>query len=310
VGNFPVRWAEWNGRYRDTIRDYWRGQTAGVSDLAYRLTGSSDLYQEDGRRPWASVNFVTAHDGFTLRDLVSYNEKHNQGNGEDNRDGTDDNRSWNHGVEGPTDDPEINALRARQQRNFLATLFISQGCPMVLSGDEIGRTQQGNNNAYCQDNEISWLDWEHADEPLRAFTQRLIELRRAHPVLHRQRFFTGQLGRGHRRKDIAWYRRDGREMTDRHWTSGDRQSLGMLLNGDMIPDRGPRGERIVDDTLLVLLHSHHEGTVWQLPTGWGARWEVLVDTARPDEAAGTRTVGAGEPLEMVARSLVILRSHG
>ncbi|HEV7677005.1 MAG TPA: glycogen debranching protein GlgX [Candidatus Dormibacteraeota bacterium] len=308
VGNFPVRWAEWNGRYRDSMRDYWRGQTEGVSDIAYRLTGSSDLYQEDGRRPWASVNFVTAHDGFTLRDLVSYNDKHNQANGEDNRDGTDDNRSWNHGVEGPTDDPDVNALRARQQRNFLATLFISQGCPMLLSGDEIGRTQQGNNNAYCQDNEISWLDWEHADERLREFTQRLIALRRAHPVLHRQRFFEGQLGRGHRRKDIAWFRRDGREMTDRHWTSGDRQSLGMLLNGEMIPDRGPRGERIVDDTLFVLLHSHHEDTLWRLPTGWGKRWEVILDTARADEPSGVRTVAPGDALDVTSRSLVVLRS--
>jgi len=310
VGNFPVRWAEWNGRYRDTVRDYWRGQSRGVSDLAYRLTGSSDLYQGDGRRPWASINFVTAHDGFTLRDLVSYNDKHNQDNGEDNRDGTDDNRSWNHGAEGPTDDAEVNELRARQQRNFLATVFISQGCPMLLNGDEIGRTQQGNNNAYCQDNEISWLDWEEADASLRAFTQRLITLRREHPVLHRQRFFEGQIGRGYKRKDIAWFRRDGREMTDRHWTAGERQSLGMLLNGEMIPDRGPRGEAITDDTLLVLLHANHEDTLWQMPAGWARSWEVLVDTALPEDAAGTRTVGAGEALPVTARSLVILRSRG
>ncbi len=310
VGNFPVRWAEWNGRYRDTVRDYWRAQSAGVSDLAYRLTGSSDLYQGDGRRPWASINFVTAHDGFTLRDLVSYNGKHNEANGEDNRDGTDDNRSWNHGVEGPTDDEEINRLRERQQRNFLATLFISQGCPMLLSGDEIGHTQQGNNNAYCQDNEISWLDWEHMDEQLCRFAERLITLRRNHPVLHRQRFFAGQLGRGHKRKDILWIRRNGREMTDRDWTGHDRQSLGMLLNGEMIPDRGPRGEAIVDDTLLVLLHSHHEDTLWQMPTGWGGRWEVLVDTAQPDEAQGVRSVDAGGALPVTARSLVILRSRG
>jgi glycogen operon protein len=310
VGNFPVRWAEWNGRYRDSIRDYWRGQTEGVSDLAYRLTGSSDLYQQDGRRPWASVNFVTAHDGFTLRDLVSYNQKHNEANGEDNRDGTDDNRSWNHGHEGPTRSTAIRTLRARQQRNFLATLFISQGCPMLLSGDEIGRTQQGNNNAYCQDNEISWLDWQSADENLLRFTRRLIALRRAHPVLHRQRFFAGQLGRGQRRKDIAWYRRDGEEMTDEHWATGERQSLGMLLNGDMIPDRGPRGERITDDTLLVLLHSHHEDTRWQMPTGWGARWEVILDTAQPDEPPGMRTVAAGDALDVTSRSLVILRRAG
>jgi glycogen operon protein len=292
------------------MRDYWRGQAGGVSDVAYRLTGSSDLYQEDGRRPWASVNFVTAHDGFTLRDLVSYNQKHNEANGEENRDGTDDNRSWNHGHEGPTRSTAIRTLRARQQRNFLATLFISQGCPMLLGGDEIGRTQQGNNNAYCQDNEISWLDWQTADENLLQFTRRLIALRRAHPVLHRQRFFSGQVGRGHRRKDIAWYRRDGEEMTDEQWVSDERQSLGMLLNGDMIPDRGPRGERITDDTLLVLLHSHYEDTQWQMPTGWGARWEVILDTAQPDELPGIRTVAAGDALDVTSRSLVILRRSG
>ncbi len=307
VGNFPVRWAEWNGRYRDTVRDYWRGQAQGVSDLAYRLTGSSDLYQEDGRRPWASVNFVTAHDGFTLRDLVSYNEKHNEANGEDNRDGTDDNRSWNHGVEGPTDDPEILALRARQQRNMLATVLLSQGCPMLLSGDEIGRTQQGNNNAYCQDSEISWLDWENADQALLRFTNRLIALRRAHPALRRQRFFQGQIGRGNRRKDIAWFRRDGTEMTDRHWSNQQRMSLGMLLNGDLIPDRGPRGERITDDTLLVLLHSHHDDTVWRLPSGWGEGWEVILDTARPDEIPGARWLRGSGELEVTSRSLVVLR---
>jgi isoamylase len=308
VGNFPVRWAEWNGRYRDTVRDYWRGQTHGVSDLAYRLTGSSDLYQEDGRRPWASINFVTAHDGFTLRDLVSYNDKHNLANGEDNRDGSDDNRSWNHGVEGPSDDPVINDLRARQERNFLATLFISQGCPMLLSGDEIGRTQRGNNNAYCQDNEISWLDWRNADHLMLRFTRRLIALRRDHPVLRRQRFFQGQLGRGHRRKDIAWFRRDGNEMTDRDWGSVQRMSLGMLLNGELIPDRGPRGERIADDTLLILFHSHHEETVWKLPSGWGNTWEVILDTARPDEIPGARWLRGGDlELKVAARSLLVLR---
>jgi glycogen operon protein len=307
VGNFPVRWAEWNGRYRDTLRDYWRGQLRGVSDLAYRLTGSSDLYQDDGRRPWASVNFVTAHDGFTLRDLVSYDGKHNEANGEDNRDGSDDNRSWNHGVEGPTGDAQVSALRARQQRNFLAALLISQGCPMLLSGDEIGRTQQGNNNAYCQDNEISWLDWQQVDERLLRFARRVIHLRRAHPVLRRQRFFQGQLGRGHRRKDIAWFRRDGTEMTDRHWSNAQRQSLGMLLNGDLIPDRGARGESISDDTLLVLLHAHHEDTQWHLPVGWGDRWEVILDTARPDDPPGAVQARAGEVLEVTSRSLAILR---
>jgi len=307
VGNFPVRWAEWNGRYRDTVRDYWRAQTRGVSDLAYRLTGSSDLYQGDGRRPWASINFVTAHDGFTLRDLVSYDQKHNQANGEDNRDGSDDNRSWNHGVEGETDDAQVRELRARQRRNLLATVLISQGCPMILGGDEIGRTQRGNNNAYCQDNEIAWLDWQDVDDSMLRFTRRVIRLRREHPVLHRQRFFEGQLGRGHRRKDIAWFRRDGSEISDRDWSNAQRQSLGMLLNGDLIPDRGPRGERISDDTLLVLLHAHHEDTAWQLPSGWGDYWEVILDTARPDEAPGTRQARGGGPLQVAARSLVMLR---
>jgi glycogen operon protein len=307
VGNFPVRWVEWNGRFRDTVRDYWRGQAAGVSDLAYRLTGSSDLYQYDGRKPYASVNFVTAHDGFTLRDLVSYNEKHNLANGEDNRDGTDDNRSWNSGVEGETDDPEVRRLRARQQRNLLTTLLIAQGCPMLLGGDELGRTQHGNNNAYCQDNELSWINWTCVDETMLDFTRRLIALRASQPVLRRQRFFQGQVGRGTRRKDIAWFRRDGEEMTDEHWGSEQRQSLGMLLNGDLIPDRGPRGERIVGDTLLVLIHSSHEDTEWQVPTGWGELWEVLLDTAAPEEPEGARHVAQGKPLTVTSRSMVVLR---
>jgi len=307
VGNFPVRWAEWNGRYRDTVRDFWRGQAAGVSDVAYRLTGSSDLYEGDGRRPWASINFVTCHDGFTLRDLVSYDTKHNAANGEGNRDGSPDNRSWNCGTEGETDDPEILALRARQRRNLMATLLISQGCPMILSGDEMGRTQKGNNNAYCQDNELSWTDWTHVDAAMLRFTQRLIALRAQHAVLRRQRFFQGQVGRGHRRKDIVWFRPDGREMQDRHWGNQQRPSLGMVLNGDLIPDRGRRGERIRGDSLLVLLHSSHEDITWQLPTGWGAQWEVILDTAAPDEPAGERRCAEGERLPVVARSLVVLR---
>jgi isoamylase len=307
VGNFPVRWAEWNGKYRDTLRDYWRGQAAGVSDLAYRLTGSSDLYESDGRRPWASVNFVTAHDGFTLRDLVSYNDKHNDANGEENRDGTDDNRSWNHGVEGETDDPEVIELRNRQRRNLLATVLLSQGCPMLLGGDEIGQTQGGNNNAYCQDNEISWLDWTDVDEGMLAFAKRVIALRANHAVLRRQRFFHGQVGRGVRRKDIAWFRRDGEEMSDEHWGNDQRQSLGALLNGELIPDRGPRGERITGDSLLLLFHSSHEDTLWQLPSGWGDEWGVILDTAAPEEAPGTRRCRGGEALPVVSRSLVVLR---
>jgi len=307
VGNFPVLWAEWNGKYRDTVRDYWRGGATGVADLAYRLTGSSDLYQGDGRGPFASINFVTAHDGFTLRDLVTYNQKHNEANGEGNKDGSDDNRSWNCGVEGETDDAAINELRGRQRRNLLATMFLSQGCPMMLQGDELGRTQRGNNNAYCQDNETSWVDWEAVDETMLAFARRLVALRAAQPVLRRQRFFQGQVGRGFHRKDITWFRRDGREMGDEHWGNEARQSLGMLVNGELIPDRGPRGERIVGDTLLVLLHSGAEDTLWRLPAGWGKRWEVVLDSARPDEEPGTRCGGEEEALEVTSRSLVVLR---
>jgi glycogen operon protein len=307
VGNFPVHWAEWNGRYRDSVRDYWRAEPLGVADLAYRLTGSSDLYQEDGRRPWASVNFVTAHDGFTLRDLVSYEQKHNEANGEENRDGTDDNRSWNCGVEGETDDAEVRGVRAKQQRNLLATMFLSQGCPMLLSGDEIGHTQGGNNNAYCQDNEISWLDWAQVDEDMLRFTRRLIALRRAQPVLRRQHFFSGQVGRSIHRRDIIWFRPDGEEMTDAHWGDTFWKSLGMLLNGDEIPDRDPRGQRIRGDTLMVLLHSYWEDRVWVMPPQVAGAWEVLLDTAAPDEPEGTRRAAAGESITVQRRSLVVLR---
>ncbi|MGH7746997.1 MAG: glycogen debranching enzyme, partial [Candidatus Dormibacteria bacterium] len=302
--------AEWNGRYRDTVRDYWRGQARGVSDLAFRLTGSSDLYQDDGRGPFASVNLITAHDGFTLRDLVSYNEKHNEANGEDNHDGTDDNRSWNCGVEGETDDPAVLALRDRQRRNFMATLMVSQGCPMVLHGDELGRTQRGNNNAYCQDGEVSWIDWEDVDQPMLDFTRRVLALRHAQPVLRRRHFFEGQVGPGARRKDIAWFSPDGAEMDDKGWSDGRRQSLGMLLDGDLIPERDERGERIGGDTLLVLLHAGAEDIEWRLPTGWGKRFEVLLDTARPEEAAGSRAAPAGGRLTVIGRSLVVMRRDG
>jgi glycogen operon protein len=306
VGNFPVRWAEWNGKFRDTARDFWRGAPV-VRDLAYRLSGSSDLYKDDGRRPWASINFVTAHDGFTLRDLVTYERKHNEANGESNRDGTDDNRSWNCGAEGETDDPAINHLRGRQRRNLMATVLLSQGCPMLLGGDELGRTQRGNNNAYCQDNEISWVDWSTIDETMLAFTERLIKLRHEQPVLRRRRFFSGTIGPGSRRKDIAWFTTDGKEMTDEEWFDSTLQSLGMLLNGDAIPDRGPRGERITGDTLLVLSHAHSDDTTWTLPTGWGERWEMLLDTAVPEEDAGARHFAAGETLPLTAHSLAVLR---
>ncbi len=235
VGNFPPLWSEWNGRYRDTVRDYWRGGDQTLNEFAYRFTGSSDLYETSGRRPSASVNFVTAHDGFTLRDLVSYNEKHNEANGEDNRDGESHNRSWNMGAEGETDDPEILAARARQQRNFLATLLLSQGIPMLLGGDEIGRTQQGNNNGYCQDNEVSWYDWEYVDAGLHDFTQRLIHIRRDHPVFSRRRWFQGQPHHGKGLHDIGWFKPDGELMSDEEWAVGFAKSIGVFLNGDAIP---------------------------------------------------------------------------
>ncbi len=307
VGNFPVRWAEWNGKYRDCIRDYWRGQIAGVGELAYRLTGSSDLYQGDGRAPFSSINFVTAHDGFTLCDLVSYNDKHNQDNGEDNRDGTDDNRSWNCGVEGETDAPQVLALRARQQRNLVASLVFSQGCPMLVAGDELGRTQRGNNNAYCQDNEIAWLNWDTVDVSLNDFTRRLLALRAEQPVLRRQRFFAGQVGRGQRRKDVVWLDDQGLEMTEAEWDDESRRSLAMLLNGEEIPDHTPDGRQIRGDTLLIILHSHHKDMSWTLPRGWGDRWEVLVDTADLAVDDPPRVVEATDALCVTSRSLVVLR---
>ena len=303
VGNFPVRWAEWNGKYRDLVRDYWRSEVHGVGELAYRLTGSSDLYAWDGRSPWSSVNFVTAHDGFTLRDLVSFNRKHNEANGEKNRDGTDDNRSWNCGAEGASDDDAVLAMRARQQRNLLATVLLSQGSPMLLGGDEIGRTQSGNNNAYCQDNEISWYDWDSADTELLAFVQRLIQLRRDQPVLRRQHFFEGQVGRGQHRKDVVWLTAAGGEMSEADWDDPERRVLAMLLNGDEIPDLTADGRPIRGDTLLVILSTHEEDVPWTLPKGWGRRWEVLVDTADP--AADAHVVERS--VNVAARSVLVLR---
>jgi isoamylase len=315
VGNFPVRWTEWNGRYRDTMRDFWRGAQTGVADIAYRLTGSSDLYQSDGRRPWASINFVTAHDGFTLNDLVSYNEKHNQANGEGNRDGTDDNRSWNCGVEGPTDDPEVVALRERQKRNFLASVLLSAGVPMLLAGDELSHTQDGNNNAYCQDNEISWLDW-NLDERRRAlleFTRGIIALRRYHPVFRRRRFFQGQELHGSGMKDIAWFTPDGAEMTEALWQAPDISTLGVFLNGEEIPDLDPRGQRIVDDSFLLLLNGGGEPAMFTLPGGpWGKEWELVADTGPAfvlPAGADAPTYLAGEELSMASRSLAVLRKR-
>ncbi|HEX7600730.1 MAG TPA: glycogen debranching protein GlgX, partial [Polyangiaceae bacterium] len=304
VGNFPVLWAEWNGIYRDTMRDFWRGQ-ANVAEFAYRFTGSSDLYQGDGRTPFASINFITAHDGFTLRDLVSYNEKHNEANGEGNEDGTDDNRTWNCGVEGPTDDPGVNALRARQQRNFLTTLLLSQGVPMILGGDEFGRSQGGNNNAWCQDNEISWFDWESGDDELLAFTEQLIRLRRRHPVFRRSAFLAGREVCGSGLPDVWWFRPDGRRMTQKDWQREDAHTLGVFLNGQEIPSRTPTGEQIVDDSFLLLFNAHFEPVTFTLPTRrFGARWVVELSTG--DGVPEGPIAGRAE-VAVQGRALVLLR---
>ena len=307
VGNFPVRWSEWNDRYRDCLRDYWRGQAAGVGELANRLTGSSDIYQRGGRSPFSSVNFVTAHDGFTLRDLVSYGSKHNEANGEGNRDGADDNRSWNCGAEGDTGDHTVLALRARQQRNLMSSLLISQGCPMLVAGDELGRTQRGNNNAYCQDNETSWLDWDAVDTSLLEFTRRLIGLRAAQPVLRRPHFVVEQVGRSQQRREVVWLDEHGDEMTEPAWNDRARRSLAMLLNGEEIGRRTPDGSGIWGDTLLLILNSDHAGVPWTLPHGWGERWEVLIDTADPGLPNPAHQVDAGAPLCVASRSVLVLR---
>jgi isoamylase len=311
VGNFPVLWAEWNATYRDTVRRFWKGDNGGmVGDLAFRLTGSSDLYEQGGRRPYASVNFVTAHDGFTLHDLVSYNDKHNEANGEENRDGHNDNLSWNCGAEGPTDDAAILALRARQQRNFLATLLLSQGVPMLLAGDEIGRTQQGNNNAYCQDNGVSWVGWplDRSQRELLAFTQRLISLFHQHPVLRRRRFFQGRRIRGSEVKDLAWFRPDGKEMSDEDWENPYARCLGLRLAGDAIEEVDERGNRIVDDTLLLLLNAHHESIPFVLPAHrTKVRWDLVLDTREATGQRRYRLLRGGEPYELEARSLALFR---
>ncbi len=304
VGNFPVLWAEWNGPYRDTMRDFWKGN-GNLGAFASRFTGSSDLYQADGRDPFASINFVTAHDGFTLRDLVSYNAKHNEANGEGNHDGTDDNRSWNHGVEGETDDPAINALRARQQRNFFVTLLLSQGIPMMLGGDEIGRTQHGNNNAWCQDNEISWFDWERADGGLLEFVRRLINLRREHPVFRRDTFLSGRETRGSGLPDVWWFRPDGRRMTQRDWQQENGRTLGVFLNGAEIPSRTAHGEEVRDDSFLLLFNAHSDPVAFTLPTRrFGAHWQVELATG--DQPAD-EFLGARAEVLVPDRSLLLLR---
>ncbi|MBN9171522.1 MAG: glycogen debranching protein GlgX [Microbacterium sp.] len=311
VGNFPPQWTEWNGRYRDTVRDFWRGEPQALGEFAERLTGSADLYEHSGRRPVASVNFVTAHDGFTLRDLVSYNGKHNEANGEDNKDGADDNRSWNCGVEGPTDDPAVLTLRARQQRNFIATLLLSQGVPMLLHGDELGRTQQGNNNGYDQDNELTWIDWESVDQPLVEFTAALSKLRREHPTFRRGRFFNGRPVRreeGAPIPDIAWLRPDGTEMQPEDWDSGFGRAIGVFLNGDGIRERDRRGQPIADDHFIVLFNAGDEPIDFHIPdVSYSPRWDVLVDTG--GALAGGAPVDPGDAVRLEAKALAVLCEH-
>ncbi len=308
VGKFPVGWAEWNDRYRDVIRAYWKGNGGLIGEVAYRITGSSDLYARSGRRPYASVNFITAHDGFTLQDLVSYNDKHNEANGEDNRDGSNNNLSWNCGVEGPTDDPEIKALRARQKRNFLATLFLSQGVPMMLAGDAIGHTQQGNNNAYCQDNEISWINWDPnvADLDLLEFVRQLIAIRKKHPVFHRKNFFQGRAIQGAEVKDILWLHPDGREMTDDEWKQESARCLGVFFAGEGLEEVSERGQPITDQSFLLLMNAHYEPVPFMLPSvAREKEWITLLDTSFTGEGNGVRRHDA-ESYSLQARSLVLL----
>ena len=310
VGNFPVGWAEWNGKYRDCVRAYWKGDDSQVGELAARLTGSSDLYQDDGRRPYASINFIIAHDGFTLNDLVSYDDKHNDANGEENKDGDNNNHSWNCGAEGPIEDEAVNAVRRRQQRNFLATLFLSQGVPMLCGGDEYGRTQQGNNNAYCQDNEISWFAWQRqpAQDARTDFTARLIAFRREHPIFRRPKFFQGREVRGSGVKDLVWLNPGGTEMTDEEWGTHFVKTLGVLLSGDALDVRDWHGQPITDDTFLMVLNASHDAVDFVLPSQAAQRWAVVLDTAeehgfikpQPEHAAE-------EKLPLTGRSLVLLR---
>ncbi|HEU5007948.1 MAG TPA: glycogen debranching protein GlgX [Jatrophihabitantaceae bacterium] len=304
VGNFPPQWTEWNGAYRDTVRDFWRGQPA-LGELASRLSGSSDLYEQSGRRPVASINFVTAHDGFTLRDLVSYDHKHNEANGEDGKDGADDNRSWNHGAEGPTDDANVLALRARDQRNFLATLLLSQGVPMILHGDELGRTQQGNNNGYAQDNELTWVHWDEVDQPLVEFTAAISRLRRDHPTFRRRQFFTGQ-SEDNGLDDIVWLHPDGRVMAEGDWDAG-LKSLGMYLNGDGIAGKDARGAAITDDHFLLYFNADGPGEVTLPPAEYAEAWDGLIDTA--GSADGRDPCKAGSKVALGDRSTLVLRQH-
>jgi isoamylase len=317
VGNFPPQWTEWNGKYRDTVRDFWRGEPATIGEFAARITGSADLYESSGRRPVASINFVTAHDGFTLRDLVTYSEKHNEANGDDNTDGENHNRSWNCGVEGPTDDPAIIALRAQQRRNLLATLFLSQGVPMLAHGDEIGRTQRGNNNGYCQDNELTWMDWSDIDVDLLAFTRHIAELRRDHPIFRRRRFFDGRPVRRRGQDtlpDLEWFTPDGAQMTEEEWDSGFGRAIAVYLNGQGIAGRDGRGQRVVDDSFLLCFSAHDEPIDFRVPSAEYAQgWEIVLDTlydfAGPDRVNTEGKVIAPDDVVGVGpRALVVLRA--
>ncbi|MCA1703550.1 MAG: glycogen debranching enzyme, partial [Actinobacteria bacterium] len=302
--------SEWNGKYRDIVRDYWRGEQAALAEFAFRLTGSSDLYESNGRKPYASINFVTAHDGFSLHDLVSYNEKHNEANGENSMDGENHNRSWNCGVEGETDDPDVRGLRERQKRNFFTTLALSQGVPMILGGDEMSRTQHGNNNAYCQDNEISWYDWSQPDEHLAllGFTRRVMDFRQRHRVFRRRKWFQGRPLRGSGIADIGWFNPDGHEMTEEQWTGGFVKALGVFLNGEVLPDPGPQGERLSDDSFLILFNSDADPVSFTLPSGhWGDAWEAVIDTNDPQLEERSIVYKSGEDVEVESRSVIVLQ---
>ncbi len=310
VGNFPPQWSEWNGRFRDCVRDYWRGVDETLGEFAHRFAGSSDLYENTGRRPHASVNFITAHDGFTLHDMVSYNEKQNEDNKDNNVDGENHNRSWNCGAEGATDEPAIHAMRARQKRNFFASLLLSQGIPMICGGDEIGRTQNGNNNAYCQDNDITWFQWDKADEDLSGFVRDLIQFRREHPAFRRWKWFHGRPIWGSGVSDIGWFRPDGTEMVEADWKNGDAKSILVFLNGQEIAGLDGRGERVVDDDFCIMFNAHHETVTFQIPeavANHGEPWVRAIDTGQALVEGREQACKRGEPIAVEARSVVVLR---
>ena len=310
VGKFPLLWSEWNGKYRDTVRDLWRSEHSGLAEFAYRFTGSSDLYEVNGRRPHASINFITAHDGFPLNDLVSYNQKYNLANGEENRDGESHNRSWNCGVEGETDDPQVLKLRQKQRRNFLATLFLSQGVPMLLGGDEMGRSQRGNNNCYCQDNELSWFDWTLRDTnaDLLEFTRKLIQFRKAHPVFRRRKWFQGRAIHGSGVSDIGWFNPDGTAMTDQQWHDGEAKSISIFLNGEEIVSPGPRGERVTDDSFLLFFNAYYDPLIYTIPPGLREyRWGLVIDTQQPHFLTGEKVYTGDKPIHVIERSLMVLQ---